>query len=76
MFFTASHTAFKPKTNIANPPINVIILAYCIATSVATVPMNNHTITASTLNPPNILGSTPPTTPWEESMRFLINSLG
>ncbi len=50
--------------------MNVITLAYCIATSVATVPIINHNITIIILKPAKILESTPATTPCEAKIRF------
>ena len=61
-----------PNITIASPPRNVMYWEYCIATSVATNPINSHTTTAKILNNPKTLGFTPATTPCDAKIRFSI----
>ena len=56
--------------NIASPPMNVIILEYSIAISVAMVPITSQIMTTVILNAPNTRGLTPSTTPWMQELGF------
>ena len=61
-----------PKMNIATPPMKLIMLEYCIAIIVPSVPIINHIITQIKLAIPSFTGFAHLTTPCEASIKFSI----
>ena len=63
---------WRPKMNMASPPMNSMYSPYDSNSWVPNVPITNQQITIITLNMPNFSGFAPLTTPCDAKIRFSI----